>query len=177
MWEISFIGLELFFTAVWLICRAAVWIRQRRVDWKREAVLLLLYIDLAVIIRFTFFPMARVDGRVQPLIFDASAAFPFRLNLVPFVRLFDYSNKRDLLWNVLGNTVMFIPTGIVLPIVFKKLNSFWKVVAAGALISLLIEIIQLPFSVRASDVDDLILNTAGVVVGCGIYAAVKRLKR
>ena len=33
------------------------------------------------------------------------------------------------------------------------------------------------FSVRASDVDDLILNVLGVVIGYGIYAAVKRLKR
>ncbi len=114
---------------------------------------------------------------VQPLIYDASMAFPFRVNLIPFVNIFDYDSKRDLLLNVIGNTAMFIPSGIVLPIIYKKLNSFWKVVAAGAMISLCIEIIQLPFSVRASDVDDLILNTLGVVIGYGIYAAVKHLKR
>lgn len=177
MWEISFIELECFFTAIWLLCRIIVWTTQRRVNWKREALLLLMYINLAVIIRFTFFPMARVNGSVQPLIFDASAAFPFRINLIPFVNLFDYDNKRDLLLNVIGNTAMFIPSGIVLPIIYKKLNRYWKVVAAGAMISLCIEIIQLPFSVRTSDVDDLILNTLGVVIGYGIYAAVKRLKR
>ena len=33
------------------------------------------------------------------------------------------------------------------------------------------------FSVRASDVDDLILNVLGVAIGYGIYAVVKRLKR
>ena len=43
--------------------------------------------------------------------------------------------------------------------------------------SLCIEIIQLPFSVRASDVDDLILNVLGVAIGYGSYAAVKHLKR
>ena len=177
MIEISFIELECLFTAVWLLCRIIVWIRQRRINWKREAVLLLMYINLAVIIRFTFFPMFRVNGSVQPLIYDASTAFPFRVNLIPFVNLFDYDNKRDLLLNVIGNTAMFIPSGIVLPIIYKRLNSFWKVLAAGALISLCIEIIQLPFSVRASDVDDLILNALGVAIGYGIYAAVKHLKR
>ena len=176
MWEISFLELECFFAVVWLLCRAIVWVRQRRVDWKREAVLLLMYINLAVIIRFTFFPMARVDGSVQPLVFDASTAFPFRVNLIPFVNLFDYESKRDILWNVIGNTAMFIPSGIVLPIIYKQLDRFWKVVGAGAMISFCIEIIQLPFSVRASDVDDLILNTLGVVIGYGIYAAVKHLK-
>ena len=121
--------------------------------------------------------MSRVNGSVQPLIYNASTAFPFRVNLIPFVNLFDYDSRRDLLLNVIGNTAMFIPSGIVLPIIYKKVNSFWKAVAAGAMISLCIEIIQLPFSVRASDVDDLILNTLGVAIGYGICAAVKRLKQ
>jgi glycopeptide antibiotics resistance protein len=73
--------------------------------------------------------------------------------------------------------IMLIPTGIVLPAIYKKLNCFWKVVAVGALISLCTEILQLPFPARASDVDDLILNTLGVAVGYGIYAAFRRLKR
>ena len=177
MWEISFIELECFYTAVWLLCRIVVWIRQRRINWKRESILLLMYVNLAVIIRFTFFPMSRVNGSIQPLIYDASRAFPFWVNLITFVKLFDFNSKRDLLLNVIGNTAMFIPSGIVLPAIYEKLNSFWKVVAAGAMISLCIEIIQLPFSVRASDVDDLILNVLGVVIGYGIYAAMKRLKR
>ena len=177
MLKISFIELECFFTAVWLLCRIIVWIRQCRINWKREAVLLLMYINLAVIIRFTFFPMSCVNGSVQPLIYDASTAFPFRVNLIPFMNLFDYDSRRDLLLNVIGNTAMFIPSGIFLPIIYKKLNSFWKVVSAGALISLCIEFIQLPFSVRASDVDDLILNVLGVAIGYGIYSAVKHLNR
>ena len=99
------------------------------------------------------------------------------MNLIPFANLFDYDNRKDLLLNVIGNTAMFIPSGIVLPILYRKLNNFWKVIAAGVMISLCIEIIQLPFSVRASDVDDLILNVLGVAIGYGIYAAVKGLKR
>ncbi len=133
MVEISLIELECLFTAIWLLCRIIVWIRQRRINWKSEAVLLLMYINLAVIIRFTFFPMSRAHGSVQPLIYDASKAFPFRVNLIPLVNLFDYDSRRDLLLNVIGNTAMFIPSGIVLPIIYKKLNSFWKVFAAAQL--------------------------------------------
>ncbi len=177
MREISFVELECFFTAFWLLCRIIVWIRQRHISWKREAMLLLMYVNLAVIFRFSFFPMSRVNGRIQPLIYDASTAFPIRVNLIPFIHLFDYDNKKDLLLNVFGNTAMFIPSGIVFPIIYKKLNSFWKVVAAGTLISCCIEIFQLPFSVRASDVDDLILNVLGVAIGYGIYTTVKRIKR
>ena len=177
MLEIPFAALELLFAALWLLCRIAVWIRQRCVDWKREALLLLMYVNLAVIIRFTCFPMARVNGRVQPLVFDASKAFPFRINAIPFVNLSDYSNKRSLLLNVIGNTAMFIPSGIILPILYKRLDSFWKVVCTGALMSLCMEILQLPFSVRASDVDDLILNTVGVIIGYCIYARVRNRQK
>lgn len=177
MLTISFFTAELAFTIIWLLTRLIVWKRQGGIQWKREAVLLLMYINLAVIIRFVFFPRALVEGHIQPLVFQASEAFPFRMNLIPLVHLFNYGSVRDIVWNVVGNAVMFVPTGIVLPIVYRSLNSFWKVTACGALISLCIEILQLPFASRASDVDDLILNTLGVVIGYGIYAAVRHIKR
>ena len=177
MVEIQFLFLEIIFTLVWLVIRLGVWGKQKHIDWKREAVLLLMYINLAVIIRFTFFPMSKVDGHIQPLIFDIATAFPFRVNLLPLVNLFDYDSKRDLLLNVIGNVAMFIPSGIVLPIIYKGLDTFLKVLLAGAGISFCIEIIQLPFSVRATDIDDLILNTVGVIVGYGIYALIRYVRR
>lgn len=176
MIEIPFLWAELIYTAVWILIRAAVWIKRKHIDWKREAMLLLMYVNLAVIIRFTFFPMARADGFVQPLIFDPDAAFPFRLNLVPFVNMFVYSSKSALLMNHVGNIAMFIPSGIIIPVLYKRLNRFWKVVLTGAGISLVIELLQLPFSARTSDIDDLILNTLGVMTGYGIYALVQGLR-
>ena len=177
MIEISFVFVELVYTAIWIIIRFAIWIKKKHIDWKREVVLLLMYINLAVIIRFVFFPMSKLDGQVQPLIFDIATAFPFRVNLFPLVNLFDYDNKRDLLLNVIGNVAMFIPSGIVLPIIYRRLDTFVKVLLAGSCISLCIEIIQLPFSVRATDIDDLILNTAGVIMGYGIYALIRYIKK
>ena len=169
MFKISFFTAELIFAVIWMLLRLSTWLRQGRIDWKREAALLLMYINLAVIIRFVFFPRTLVDGHVQPLDFDPAMAYPFRMNLIPLVHLFRHGSTGDIVWNVAGNIAMFIPSGIVLPVAYKKLNNFWKVVAAGALISLCIEILQLPFASRASDVDDLILNILGVVIGYAIY--------
>ena len=83
MVEIPFLFLEGVFTAIWLIIRIAVWMKQKKIDRKREIVLLLTYINLAVILRFTFFPMSKVDGHIQPLVLDTAAVFPFRVNLIP----------------------------------------------------------------------------------------------
>ena len=161
----------------WFGFRLGVNLKTRDFSLKREALQLLMLINLAVISRMVFHPMATVDGKIQPLIFEAATAWPFRLNLIPFVNLLDYESKRDLLLNIIGNCAMFIPTGIVVPCLYRRLRSFPKTVLTGFLISLSIEIIQLPFAVRASDVDDLILNTAGVVIGYGIYALVNRRKK
>ena len=75
------------------------------------------------------------------------------------------------------NTAMFIPLGIVWPAVFKKLNTHGKVIAAGVGVSLAIEILQLPFYDRVTDIDDLILNSLGYLIGYGIFLLVRKLKK
>ena len=145
--------------------------------WKREALLLLMYVNIAVIIRFVLFPRELVDGNIQPLVIDTETAFGYRVNFIPFIHLSDVGTVRHIFWNVAGNAALFIPTGIILPIVYKQLDSCRKVLAAGATISLIIEIIQLPVAFRATDIDDIILNTLGVLIGYGIYLAVKHIKR
>ena len=177
MIQIPFIPTELCFALLWLLLRVLVWVRQRKIDWKREAVLLLIAVNYAVILRFVFFPMSPVEGKVQPLLFDPARIWPFRLNLIPVEALRHYKYRSEMLVNVIGNVAMFLPTGIVYPLVYPRLDRFWKVLCAGAGLSLFIELAQLPFYVRSTDVDDLILNTTGVILGYGIYALVKKGRR
>ena len=93
-----------------------------------------------------------------------------------FVNLFEYDKMRDAIINFIGNTAMFIPVGIVWPIVFRELDSHWKIIFAGIGFPLLIEILQLPFYDRVSDIDDLILNTVGYLMGYGIYLVIRKTK-
>ena len=164
-------------TLIWICLRTFCWSKQKKVFWKRELQLLLVYICIVVVARFTFFPFFKVNGQIQPLIFDAAKVLPFRLNFVPLVKLMDYEILKEMLINVIGNTTMFIPLGIVWPFVYQELNTPGKALAAGAGFSLCIEILQLPFYDRVTDIDDLILNTLGYAVGYGIYLLVNRLKR
>ena len=160
-------------SALWIIVRAGFALKNKRIDIKRELQLLLVYVCLIVVARITFFPMRKVDGVIQPLVFDAAKAFPFRINIIPLVNLFDYGIMSEAVINFVGNTTMFVPIGIIFPIVFKKLDTPLKSIAAGAGFSLLIEILQLPFYDRVSDIDDLLLNTLGFAIGYGIYRLVK----
>ena len=173
MFAFSFLAGQVTVVIGWLLFRGCVYIKRKRINWKREAVQLLFLVNLLVIYRITFHPFAKVDGKVQPLLFDAATAWPFRVNLVPFVNLLDYPSKKEILINVIGNGAMFIPTGIMTPLIYKHLDGFKKTVLTGFAISLTIEIIQLPFAVRCSDVDDLILNTLGCIAGYGILSLVR----
>ena len=177
MIQISYTVMVILITALWLVVRVLVWAKQKHIVWKRELQLLMVYICLLVVTRFTFCPIAKVVGRIQPLVFYKDNWFPFRINLVPFVHLFDYPKMSEALLNFIGKTAMFIPIGIVWPSVFKKLDKHAKVIAAGVGFSLCIEILQLPFYDRVSDIDDLILNSLGYVIGYGIYVGVKCFNR
>ena len=172
---ISLLKGELFFASAWLNARGITGIIQRRICWKKEVLLLLMYINLAVIIRFVFYPFFTVDGHVQPLVIQTGKIFPPRINLIPFLYLTDYDVKREAFINIIGNVSLFIPTGIILPILYIRLDAFWKVLLAGAGISLCIELVQLALPNSVTDIDDLILNTAGVIIGYAIYSLIRRM--
>lgn len=177
MMQISYWLLILMISFIWMILRIRIWLINKRIDLKREVQLLLVYICIVVVVRFTFFPFSKVDGQIQPLILDTAKMFPPRVNFLPFVYLFDYTTKREILLNVIGNTAMFIPLGIVWPTVFRALNTHKSVIAAGFGCSFCIELLQLPFFDRVSDIDDLIMNTVGYLAGYAILHCVRNCRQ
>ena len=81
------------------------------------------------------------------------------LNLIPF-QDFSASNIAGMILNA----VMFAPLGFLLPAYFERYRRWGRTLAAGFLTSVAVELIQL-FTFRATDVDDLIMNTLGTLVG------------
>ena len=173
MFEITYKGLFIFITLAWVTVRVICDIRNQKVDWKSEGKLLTVYICLVVIARIVYFPLCLVEGHIASLILDVEKIIPLWINIVPIVHLFDVYDGWQI--NIIGNIMMFIPVGLTWPFCFKKLDTIGKTVLAGAGFPLFIEITQLPFYDRCSDVDDLILNTTGILIGAIIYFSVKRL--
>ena len=173
MFEITYKELFIFVTLAWIVARVICGIRNQKVDWKNEAKLLTVYICLVVIARIVYFPMHLVEGRIASLVLDVEKIFPLWVNFIPIVHMFDEYD--GWLINIIGNITMFIPVGLAWPFCFKKLDTIGKTVFAGAGFPLFIEITQLPFYSRCSDIDDLIMNTTGIFIGAIIYFGVKRL--
>ncbi|MDO4506108.1 MAG: VanZ family protein, partial [Spirochaetales bacterium] len=107
--------------------------------------------------------------------FDGSRILPVWVNFLPIVHMFDRYD--GWLMNIIGNITMFIPIGIFWPLCFKKLNSIEKSVLAGVGFPLFIEISQLFFYERCTDIDDLLMNTTGYIIGTLIYFGVKKLRK
>ena len=80
-----------------------------------------------------------------------------QLSLIPF-------SQENYIYQYVLNVLMLVPFGFLLPAIWKKSNSVLCIAAAGFSFSLLIELSQL-LNHRKSDVDDLITNTAGAVLG------------
>lgn len=93
-------------------------------------------------------------GLPQILYFSFDANCNFR----PFLYMFSD-------WRSTGlNVLLFIPLGTMLPLLWADFRPLWKTLLAGFGISFFIEALQL-FSLRATDVNDLITNTVGTLIG------------
>ena len=86
----------------------------------------------------------------------------FGLNLIPFADI--VNSPFAYMKNTILNIILFIPMGFFVPAVWKNYRSFKTMFFMGLAVSLGIELLQI-FTFRLTDIDDLITNTAGTVLG------------
>lgn len=107
-------------------------------------------------------------------------------NLEPFLSIYHitvYSgNLRDPFFILIGNILLFVPFGFLFPLAVeqmkktKRATSFVLIVGMSMLLSIFIEINQFLFTYRVADIDDVILNTTGGLVGAICYRLAKIIK-
>lgn len=92
--------------------------------------------------------------------------FDFSYNFIPTIYKIIIGEYTLDSWGkamIVGNFLMFIPMGIMLPLVFKNINKK-NIFVIAILITLLIEILQ-PIVGRSFDIDDIIMNFIGSIIG------------
>ncbi len=103
-----------------------------------------------------------------------TALIPFRVVCYTWNDLVVNHSTKSLLIDVSGNIVMFVPFGFFVPLLWRVSGK--TTAAVGFFVSLSIELMQL-FLPRWSDIDDLILNTSGTLLGLLLYQILnKRFK-
>ncbi len=79
--------------------------------------------------------------------------------------------------NLAGNVIGFIPFGMILPVIWPKTGKVLRILLLSFEFSLCVETIQLVWKVGSFDVDDLILNTLGGVIGYMLFWICNKIRR
>lgn len=110
----------------------------------------------------------------QVVTFEDPAVDYHSNNLIPFKEILRYSfGSRLFVKNVLGNLVMFVPFGIFASI-YAKLNSKWQALFLVLFASVTVETTQFAIG-RVFDVDDILLNVFGGMLGYFIYFIISKI--
>lgn len=139
---------------------------------KKMSILLIFVfiIYLAALVYFVFF--AEEYGRTE-------ISNELKYNLMPFQEIKRYIEYRAMIGmpavilNLLGNVVAFIPFGFLLPMISSAERRSYMIFFLSLELSLIIEVIQLFTRVGSFDVDDLILNTLGGLIGYWAYRTIR----
>ncbi len=97
------------------------------------------------------------------------------INLVPFSEIFRYQvGSKMFIYNTLGNILLFVPYGYF---VTRYINgkSLYQIFIISFITSLTVEILQVKLG-RSFDVDDIILNVVGGMIGYFIYVALNAIR-
>ena len=118
---------------------------------------------------------------------DSLAGSPGQLNLRPFamirhfLRLIALSDKpaliRSAMVNLAGNVAVFVPMGVFLPLLWRPMRKLWLFLPAFMALIAAVEGVQYVTALGVCDVDDLILNTAGGLIGWAAFMLARCMHR
>lgn len=144
---------------------------------KYVIILFVIYMILLFMVLILKFPTGMISESVQAWI-GGDEIIRLKPQFVPFGTIIPYIEQAHELsdWfvkNLACNIIMFMPYGFLYPIVTRKQDCLLiRTVCSACLLSAGIEITQYITAFGCCDIDDVILNTLGAVIGFGIYRAV-----
>ncbi|MFC4075979.1 VanZ family protein [Salinithrix halophila] len=153
--------------------------------YRKKWTLVGFFIYMVSMVYILFINVDRFVGR--DFIIHRRAAFPeysyVYHNLIPFRTIknyFVYADHYTLYnWfcNLFGNILLFIPLGLMLPLLFSGCHFFSRLFAYLFAVSLCFETLQAFFDMGRFDVDDMLLNLIGGGLGFLIYRLIVRIHR
>lgn len=119
-------------------------------------------IYIIFLFRITFFKQVTLNN-----LFSAIGASERTISIIPFKSIYDMAVSNTsigrIIENILGNVVLFVPFGILFPIISNKKRK--GVLCTAITFSLLIEFTQFLFAFGSTDIDDLMFNVLGAYIG------------
>ena len=79
--------------------------------------------------------------------------------------------------NLFGNLALLLPLGLLGPTALPALDRWWRVALVALLLSIAIELIQLAVPDRSADINDVIVNLTGALLGFAMLTLLRRVRR
>ncbi len=146
---------------------------QKRSRGERAVLVCLFVFYLLILIYFLFF--AENLGRNETAVHGVNLQ-PFK-EIRRYLTYAEYIGYPYVILNLLGNVLAFVPFGMFLPVIPRKRPRWYTVILSSVLFSVLVEVLQLASSLGTCDVDDVILNSFGGIIGWCIYWIAHRIRR
>lgn len=143
---------------------------------KRDWIRIFSRVAFTVYMLFLVYFLLLSDGFGRTVRYDE-----FHFNLVPFVEILRFVKYREyigffyVVLNLLGNVIAFVPFGALIRWVINRSVKWYQAVGYTFLFSMSVELLQLVAKVGVFDVDDLILNTFGGLLGFFVYSMLRWL--
>ncbi|MFL8938030.1 VanZ family protein [Rossellomorea oryzaecorticis] len=133
---------------------------------------------LSKLILFKHLPLSEITRHFT---FNSDHAYLGNHNFIPLKTIIFYFYLADVnlnirVENLVGNMIGFAPFGFMLPLLTKRFSTIKNIIAATLCLSLLFELIQFVFKFGSFDVDDLILNTLGGLLGYCIFSVCRSMR-
>ena len=106
-----------------------------------------------------------------------TANFELGKSIRMYIRYFDKFPFWNGFANLIGNVLVFIPYGFLLPMVYPACGKWWRVFYCAVGFVMCIELFQLFSAFGAFDVDDILLNVLGTMIGYGLFSLLRKVKR
>ncbi|MEO6915544.1 MAG: VanZ family protein [Chitinophagaceae bacterium] len=142
----------------------------------RKAFVNLLGIGFSIFYFLTFFYIVFLARRRRHMTGRYTNLVPFEGTIANYHELNPANSSQvyNFYTNLYGNIILFIPFSIILLWLFRVRNKL-KVLFYGFLVSVSIECIQFTLKIGIADIDDVILNTTGALIGVMLYTVFERL--
>lgn len=121
-------------------------------------------------VMLVFYGVLSLDFFFRVFLISSGANGMSSVNLIPMRTIWEYISGQNgvaptlMIYNTLGNIAIFVPLGLYLRLLLRE-KPLGLVLLLPLCASVLIEIIQFTFSIGAADIDDVILNTVGGIIG------------
>jgi glycopeptide antibiotics resistance protein len=147
-------------------------------SFEYHIVFLAFFIYIIIVIDKVFLPIPIDKSSIEALrVTTANAPI---INLIPFGSIIETIRYTGSYGQIIGNIAMFVPFGFLLPCINNTISSYKSILKISFIASLCIELIQLlgsliyKASFRFADIDDIILNTLGAVIGFLIIKLIRK---